>query len=247
MGLNPEFSIYKGKGFNASHLSQSLNFDFAIVEKYKNKWSHLKYLVIPIDYFSLYSTMETGIEKWRVKNYAIYYDINSLGLQKQFEVLNGNFRQNFNRLISYYFNSSSDISCNTLGWGNKYSSQNNKDLTKTGLVAAKRHTTKKKEDLFNDNVNIIHSFIQFAKENNTTIIFITHPVYKTYFDNLDKKQLNETISTIQTIALKTPNTYYSNFLEDKSFSAEDFYDANHLNEKGAKKLTYKIDSIMNRQ
>ena len=45
--------------------------------------------------------------------------------------------------------------------------------------------------------------------------------------------------------LKLNDSIYYNFLTDKSFIAEDYYDADHLNEIGAKKLTLKIDSIIN--
>lgn len=48
-GINPEYS--KFKTFNAAHISQSLNYDLAIFEKYKNNWSNLKCIVIPVDYF----------------------------------------------------------------------------------------------------------------------------------------------------------------------------------------------------
>jgi hypothetical protein len=37
---------------------------------------------------------------------------------------------------------------------------------------------------------------------------------------------------------------YYNFLNDPSFQAEDFYDADHLDEKGAKKFTLLLDSVI---
>ncbi|OCB78491.1 hypothetical protein [Flavobacterium crassostreae] len=69
-GINPEY-ITK-KSFNVAHSSQSLNFDLEIIKKYKNRWKNLKYIIVPIDYFSMYTTLEDAIEKWRVKNYSIY-------------------------------------------------------------------------------------------------------------------------------------------------------------------------------
>ncbi|HRB69044.1 MAG TPA: hypothetical protein PLC92_02955, partial [Chitinophagales bacterium] len=40
-GINPEY--ISQKSFNAAHISQSLNFDLAILEKYKDRWTNLKY------------------------------------------------------------------------------------------------------------------------------------------------------------------------------------------------------------
>lgn len=244
-GINPEYS--KFNSFNAAHISQSLNFDVAILEKYINNWSKLKYILIPIDYFSMYTTLESGIEKWRVKNYSIYYNINckSSNYKLNFEILNGQLKTNLDRLKSHYLNNSTDVTCNKLGWGISYSSKNGKDLIETGKTAAKRHTKDINENpFFEENINTVNELIEFAKKSKVKIIFLTCPAYKTYADNLEQKQLNNTINIISQIADKNSNTIYFNLLNDKTFNAEDFYDADHLNEKGAKKLTIKIDSLI---
>jgi hypothetical protein len=41
------------------------------------------------------------------------------------------------------------------------------------------------------------------------------------------------------------NCVYVNLLTDSSFTATDYYDAAHLNDIGAKKLSMKIDSLLN--
>jgi hypothetical protein len=45
-------------------------------------------------------------------------------------------------------------------------------------------------------------------------------------------------------ALKLSNVY--NFYDDKDFQYDDFVDCDHLNDKGAKKLTLKINSLLNK-
>ena len=45
-GINPVFSKYKS--FNCAHGSQSLNYDFAILNKYKKQWKKLKLIVVPV-------------------------------------------------------------------------------------------------------------------------------------------------------------------------------------------------------
>jgi len=243
-GINPIYSEYNS--FNASHISQSLNFDLAILEKYKNNWSKLKYIVIPIDYFSMYSTLENGIEKWRLKNYSIYYNIyESTNYTTNFEMLNGQFKANLARLKSNILNNTTDVTCNKLGWGINYNSKNGKDLIATGKAASKRHTIENINNLcFNENVKTLNSLIEFAKNNKAKIIFFTSPAYKTYVDNLEKKQLDNTINLISQKTYRNSNAVYYNLLKDNTFIEEDFYDADYLNEKGAKKLTIKIDSLI---
>lgn len=243
-GINPDYSNFKS--FNASHISQSLDFDLAIFKKYNGNWKNLKYVVIPIDYFSLYSNLQDGIEKWRVKNYAIYYNLNEKSSYlNNFEILNGQFKGNFMRLKSHYINNTSNLTTNNLGWGFNYNSKNGIDLIESGKTAAKRHTIINEwHESFQNNVNTINAFIDLAEKNNIKIIFVTTPAFKTYVQNLNHNQLDTTIETITQITSKSLNSVYYNLLNDKSFIAEDFYDADHLNEKGAKKLTFKIDSLI---
>ncbi len=243
-GINPEYMSFKS--FNNAHISQSLNYDLAILEKYKDNWKNLKYIIIPIDYFSMYSNLEDGIEKWRVKNYSIYYEIKNYNYQNNFEVFNGKLPNNIARIKSYLFNNKSDITCNKYGFGTTYNSKNSKYLTETGKTAAKRHTMNIENNLnYSKNINILKSIIKFSNKNNTKTIFITSPAYKTYIENLELHQLNNTLNTIKQLSSKSTNTYYYNFLTDTTFVAQDFFDADHLNEIGAKKLTLKIDSILN--
>ncbi|HWY10915.1 MAG TPA: DUF1574 family protein, partial [Bacteroidia bacterium] len=96
-----------------------------------------------------------------------------------------------------------------------------------------------------ENVNFLRSIIEFAKSKGVKVFLYTPPAYHTYTDNLDAKQLNQTIVTLINMANEYSNVKYHNFLLDPDFSSEDFYDGDHLNKSGAKKLTIKIDSIIN--
>ncbi|WP_457268076.1 hypothetical protein [Pedobacter sp. UYEF25] len=244
-GIDPEYITRKS--FNGAHISQSLNFDLAILEKYNDRWENLKYVIIPIDYFSMYSTLEDGIENWRVKNYRIYYDISTFGnYWSGFEIFNGKLPTNILRAKSYLFNKKSDITCNKFGFGTSYNSQDSKDLIETGKTAAKRHTIKleNNQTIFSENIQTVKSIIEFAKNHNVKIIFITCPAYLTYSENLNPIQLDNSVNIIKQLSAKNTNTAYYNFLTDKTFIAKDFYDGDHLNEIGAKKLTLKIDSII---
>lgn len=242
-GINPKY--IKLKSFNAAHVAQSLNYDFAILEKYNNNWKNLKYIIIPVDYSSMYKSLETGLQGIRIKNYNIYYDIHkSNSCWNNFEIPNGRLIYNLSRVI----NKKSEISCDSLGFYIATNSilNKNKDLNESGIDAAKRHTANIKDNLlFYENKKTIESIIEFSKAHNAKIVFITCPAHKSYIKNLEQKQLNTTLETIRKISSKNKNTSYYNFLYDSSFLDNDFLDPDHLNENGAKKLTIKIDSIIN--
>lgn len=242
-GLNPKY--IKSNSFNSAQVSQSLDFDLKIFKKYKKRWKKLKFIVIPVDYFSLYSNLGDGIESWREKNYYLYFDIKSnTNILEKFEIFNYKLKNNYHRLSYFYFEKKSTISCSKYGWGINDSSKQNRDLLLSGITTAKRHTAKN-DLLFNFNKTVLREIIELAKENNTTVILVTSPTYRSYFENLDNKQLNKTLNEIVNIEHSFHNVKYFNFLKNLSFNKEDFYDADHLNEIGAKKWTLKIDSIIN--
>ena len=58
-----------------------------------------------------------------------------------------------------------------------------------------------------------------------------------FFEYVKKIELSSLIT-------ESSNTFYYNLLTDASFNEIDFYDADHLNKIGAKKLTQKIDSLL---
>jgi hypothetical protein len=241
-GINPEY--IQLNGFNASHTSQSLDYDLEILKKYADRWDNLKYIIIPIDYFSLYSRLESGIESWRVKNYCVYYGLySSYKVYDYTEILSNKLQDNEKRINDFYNNNKSDITCTKLGFGTSYNSKKNNNIIETGRAAALRHKSKN-DKYFTENKKVLVRMIEFCKKRNIKIIFYTSPAYKSYSLNLDSTQLNRTINTTLTLATLYPNVIYYNLLNDKSFVITDFYDGDHLNEIGAKKLTLKFDSII---
>ena len=241
-GINPEY--YSLNAFNASSVSQSLDYDWEILNKYNNKWDSLKYVIVAVDYFSLFSKLEASVEAWRVKNYEIYFGINkSYKIHDHSEILSNNLKTNFSRLYRFYFKNENDITCSKLGWGTGNSSRDKKDLKKTGKISAERHTIKN-DQYFNENIKILETIIEAAKAKGVEVILLSSPAYKTYTQNLDKYQLSRTIDAVNKIVNSSSNVIYLNLLTDDEFTENDFYDADHLNEFGTKKLSLKIDSLL---
>ena len=235
--------LLSNKSFNAAYVSQTIDLDAAILQKYQNKWNHLKVIVIPIDYFTLFEQLGTGMESWRLKNYIDYWGIEQQarksGYWKQLDIL---FDINKNRVKQYISKESDSITCSPFGWGNIYLANIKLDLVKEGKIAAARHMLSD-TNCFSKNVEIVHHIIAFAKSNNTRVLFYTAPAYKTYTTLLDSSQLNKTYRTIHAIIAKEKNCFYANFLTDPDFSATDFHDADHLNTLGSRKFSFKIDSL----
>jgi len=241
-GINPQY--IKANSFNAAYVSQTPEYDLAILKKYNHKWDSLKYIVIPIDYFSLTSNLQNSEESWRVKNYKIYYGISlNYSISDNFEIFNTRLDVNIGRALAYYRKKIYALTCSNLGWGTNYKSEKAKDLISTGILAAQRHTAVNNQ-YFKQGVENLDSIIKFAQNNSIKIIIYTSPAYKSYIQNLSAAQLQQTINAIHSAASANNNVTYFNLLTDTSFVAKDFFDADHLNELGAQKLTLKLDSLI---
>jgi hypothetical protein len=239
-GIDPQY--ISGTSFNAAYVSQSFNYDLDILERYKNKWDSLKYIVLALDYPSLYGRLEKGTEAWRIKNYSIYYNINtSLNVADHTEICNNNLKMVITRLSNYYIKKTSGITSSFLGWGDDYTAAHKKDIVLTGRSAAQRQKT---YHSLPENIGSLRAIVEFAKARNITLVLFTPPGYSTYVQNLDKDRLNEAIHAAISVTGNYQNSIYLNWLNDPAFVAEDYYDADHLNEIGAKKLSLKMDSVI---
>lgn len=242
-GLNPSWT--KERSFNASHIAQSYELDLKILEKYADKWESLKYIVLPLSYQSLFVKLDKSKDAWLLKNYSLYYNIDTKKyLPYYLGTLNISFGNNVRRLYKYYLRNSNNSSCSELGWfftdslysGERWLIQNGKESALSYSVSNFKYFPELSQNL--------ESIIAFAASKKSTIILITPPAFESYRDYLDKAQLSKTIQTGNLLDIKYPNCYYFNLLDDKSFTKVDYYDADHLNVTGAKKLTFKIDSII---
>jgi hypothetical protein len=66
---------------------------------------------------------------------------------------------------------------------------------------------------------------------------LTLPAYESYRLALDQKQLQSTINTVSAICSQFDNCSYENLLNEPLFDANDYYDADHLSEVGAKNIS----------
>ncbi|MBK8506870.1 MAG: DUF1574 family protein [Saprospiraceae bacterium] len=98
--------------------------------------------------------------------------------------------------------------------------------------------------IFEDNVLVLNSIIKWCRGKNVKVVLVMLPAYETYRYHLDAEQLRRTVEESNQIASEHDNCIYLNLLEDGDFIAEDFFDADHLSEIGAKKLSSKLNDLI---
>ncbi len=240
-GLNPE--LMRMRSFNAANFSQSLEYDLAILKKYENNWSGLRYIVIPVSVPSLHIDLENSVEKWRAKNYILYFNIKISKNPKYYaEILNGLLFKNILDIYYYYADGTDHIRCTELGWVKEENNGASENILATGKEAALRHTNIDDEHFGMMN-GALNSILEFAEYHNITIILFTPPAYKSYTDNLSLESWIKTQQLINETVRDHSNCYYYDLMFDESYSEEHFFDGDHLNSSGAVILTSFIDSI----
>jgi hypothetical protein len=240
-GVNPKF--IGSYTFNLANVSQSIDYDYELLDKYVDDLVNLKTIVVPIDYLSVYHRLEEGKETWRAKNYEVYFQLyKSSNLYNYFELSSQKFSDSFEKYLSFVNNENiSLITCDNLGYGDQKKEQS--DLLVTGENAAFRHT-KTENNNIDENISFYNKIINIAKERKFRIIFVTYPAYKTYTTNLDKYQLSEMYRLSSKLSI-SDNCHYFDFLNDYDFEEKHFRDADHLNYEGAKLFSSKLNDLIN--
>ena len=236
-GINP--SYFSFNTFNSAHVSQDLKYDLLIFNKFKNHLKNLNFVILPISYFTFFSLLEESKENWRIQYYNIYY------LNKFVEIDKINIKGSIKSIIKYYILHKSNINVNQLGFNSRDMKKQNitKSFEITGKEAALRHT----KDNFNNlilNKERLEQLLNHCIYSNIKVILFTPPALDFYTKNLNLHQLEIAEKTLREITKSYKNVSYYNLLNDKRFDKQDFYDADHVNYFGAKKLSNILNEIV---
>lgn len=230
-GVRPEFidSLY-----NLANTSQNLKYDYFMLEKYGNLCSNLKTVILPISYSTFFSKGFENTDSWF---YASYYKIYmNCQYHSDFSKYNAEiFHPSvyFGKIKSWLLGINNNI-CDSLGWGLDYSlGKKKQDWDNTASTeAAKRHTAEN-WDFIEENLSYFKKIVSYCKIRNIKLVFITTPTWHTYYEKLDKKQLDKMYDIIHGYT----EIEYHDYLKDNRFVEDDFYDGDHLSDVGAKKFT----------
>jgi len=240
--VNPDY--FDMPAYNAAHSSQTLKYDWLIARKYLDHADSLKFLLIPISYFSFFESMEHDTEAWRQKNYYLYYHINEpVSFNYKFELTSLPVRVNLKRVYDHYIKGKKGLFVNSKGFATDFVAGKKIDLEQKGLEAVSRNT-KRDRSFARENFKYLQNIIDEANRKNTRVILFTAPAYHSYRNNLDRGQQLESDELLERILQNNPSVVYRNYLSDPGFLRFDFYDADHLNHLGAKKFTLKLNQLV---
>ncbi|MBN2790194.1 MAG: hypothetical protein JXR69_08385 [Candidatus Delongbacteria bacterium] len=239
-GIDPQY--FSMNTFNAAHVAQSLKWDYFIFDNFKDRMTNLKFLIIPISYFSLFYDLEGGDADWRIKDYKIYYDADGPSWKYNFEILNRKIVPLVIHAYKLFSGEDHGINCTDLGFG-KRTALVDIDMDTSGKTAAEIHTVENFDD-YDSNIEILEKFIIDCRSMDVKVLLISLPSWETYRKHLKADQLKKTVDACLDLSGKYDNVVYYSFFNDRRFVLEDFANADHLNDKGAEKISRLLDALI---
>lgn len=235
-GVRPE---YVDSLYNLANVSQNPKYDYFMLEKYGNLCPNLKTVILPISYFTLFDkSFEDGDEWYYELYYKIYMDCPYHSGFSKYSAEMFHLSVYFGKLGNWLLGRS-NIKCDSLGWGMGYSLANKiRDIDNANSMAVVKKHTAEDWSYLEENCFYLDKIVSYCKLRNIKLILITTPAWHTYYDNLDKRQLNKMYEVIR----KIPEVKYYDYLKDKRFVEDDFYDPDHLSDIGARKFTLILKS-----
>ncbi|MGB7923609.1 MAG: hypothetical protein WCF57_10225 [Pyrinomonadaceae bacterium] len=238
-GINP--AALDCPAYNIAYLGQSLYYDSQLVLKYLDEMPSLKLLVVPVSYQSLeYRLSNNRNDSWRADFYDKYYGIPAEGgraawfnpVDYSFIALYGidesrlYVRQGFRPRIEGKIDEN--------GWGNIGTSSKITDEIVSDRIA--HHHSIMRPEVIEANLKSMENMFEKVKAKNVSIVIMTAPISQAYADNISPERYARMQDGIRHLSSKYGVEYF-NYLFDRRFTTEDFRDSDHLNARGAEKLS----------
>ena len=237
-GVNPEW--LDDAAYSLAQVSQTYRYDDYLLRRYPTP--RLRAVIIPFSYFSLYEDFESQPETaYLAARYRIYMDcpyhrrLSRYG----FEVLNfGSFKEKLKSLWQ-----PARLSWNSRGWGSNYTGQAASGQQDNGRARARANTYADRR-LAPLNACFLSSMFSWCRQRGVRVLLITTPVTPSFRAAESPAQRAENRHWLTNLLRRYPEVEYYDFESAPCFTAADFYDADHLNAQGARRLTSLLRAIL---
>lgn len=228
-----------GNYFNFGINSQSLSYDYRLLQQYEDNFSEGAICFIPVSYFAVLQDEEVT-ENFAEKN-ARYYKFLEPQYIKQYNMTEDICVRYFpvlsskEGLISILLKKKSDVNQFEIDWNRKTSEE---EAYENAAGAVKRHVIDYKKDgtweVNQDEIDALKDMIVFCKDREITPIMVTTPYLAEYNDQIPEEFKAYFLNVVRSVADEYDVKYYD-YSEDARFSKQYdlFMNSDHLNRNGA--------------
>ncbi len=257
-GINP--GHITGSSYNLAYPSQDLYYDYMVIKKYIDKMPKLKCVIINLSYFSFYYDEsedapfllkdyyhELGIGPRKIslsfiKNLSVFFIhqdtfLKDLMSRKKRKLLWMEGTGEIDTVMEndVVLNNGSRLSRGTM---------DRVSLERDGKSRAQYHGSFNNVAVLKDNVQITKKLLNLLTGRDIKVIMITTPYTDFYRNNFDKNHRREFYAIIDGVCGKNLRCRYVDLNNSHDFIYDDFLNSDHLNFKGAEKLSRKINDML---
>jgi hypothetical protein len=238
--IDPQY--IEGNAFNAANPAQSLRYDMLMLEGYIVDMPKLQTVILPVGYPTLFFEVGHTPESWRLTHYArdFGFPIAPDHFQYQFFVLSKMLKWNLEDIETHYFKNGKVYKMSELGWGTDYGGNREGKIEKSAKASIFWHTSPT-SPYIQDNKIFLEAIARACAQRGVRLLIVHTPLHQAYRERMDPVQSETTKRILSELGMRYPNMKVLDFSGSEDFDGGDFYDGDHLNELGAKKLSEKIN------
>lgn len=229
-GVQPE--LLDAHAYSAAMVSQTLRYDDYLLHHYP--FPRLRCVIVPISDFTLYEELEGG-KSWFVANrYRLYMNCDVHSRLSVYDWECTAFPAFCEKLKSLW--QPPRMRRSEHGQGLEYTLEARKaDWDNGGARAAGNTYT----DFSGAAANMQHleRIAAFCKRQGARLYLVSTPISATYFSHLSPQQEKDKTQRLGKFLETHPEVRYHDFRRDRRITDADFYDADHLNTRGARTFT----------
>ena len=236
--------------FNLAISGRAVVYDVELAKRYIPQMTNLQTVFMPLDYpkFNFKRGTKNKHEKrvremdWGRLYKCMYYKYMDIRIDPFYywsEILNSGI----NYMTRFWSSEEKNRECDSLGYipldikkrNSNWQYRNMPPIIDTSLPIDT-------ED-FNTLRNQYRTLAELTHNAGARLVLLGTPLYKTYLDDLNPEVLNELENFVKDLQKDFPNVEYYDFTADPNFLDEDFNDASHLTDSGARKFSEKLREI----
>lgn len=233
-GLNPEY--LPQPAFNLAYSSQDIKRDCFLLERFIGEMDSLEYVIMSLSYHSLPEIMEDiGQSKVLLKYYGIYMSYPDTRYSMELAIPRW-----IDKVIMNL--SGEDVcDCDSLGFAKE---RVGRPITESDALSVLAYHTFKNKSRVGENMSVLEKMAAMLENKGAKLILITTPLTAEYFANMEMGQYRLMLDSALCLTEKFRNVVYLNYADDKRFVHSDFKDVDHLNSKGAEKLSVAVSDTI---
>jgi hypothetical protein len=243
-GVNPQY--FSLEGYNLSGSSQSFYYDSKLTLRYIDRLINLKCVLSNVSFYSFVFQLDLSPENWKDDFYYRFWGIEGRNFkpnklrETSFIALYG--VRAVQRYLIRNFDTSDAFTLHENGWEDSFPTDIWKIDDTFGRKKVAEQVAQIHKETFADNYSYMENMLLQLYKHRVKLAFFAMPVLETYSKHIDPEILKVNAETIKKLCKNYGCKYYD-YLNDKRFEVEDFWDSTHLSVKGAEKFS----NILNKE